>query len=148
VQIKKLCDPNVFRTIGQEMTCAPCHKKVANGLLTAGFRNVCFIKIILPPWGKVTSRDWRLFLTFRPGCRAAAVVRARGLEALYEGTPMDKLSCHLHIRLTEGEQTRLQSLMQTLGADRSSITRLAIKRLFRSPPQRKFRFRLKRGAKL
>ncbi|HVS70791.1 MAG TPA: hypothetical protein VHQ47_06025 [Phycisphaerae bacterium] len=61
---------------------------------------------------------------------------------------MDKLSHHLHIRLTEDEHERLHGLMQRVGADRSSIARLALKRLFRKPPQRRFRFRVKRGAKL
>ncbi len=61
---------------------------------------------------------------------------------------MDKLSQHLHIRLTDDEHERLQTLMQKVGADRSSIARLALKRLFRNPPVRRFRFRIKRGAKL
>jgi hypothetical protein len=61
---------------------------------------------------------------------------------------MEKLSCHLHIRLTEHEHECMQALMQRVGADRSSIARLALKRLFRKPPVRRFRFRVKRGAKL
>lgn len=61
---------------------------------------------------------------------------------------MDKLSCHLHIRLTDHDEEQLHALMQRVGADRSSIARLALKRLFRKPPVRRFRFRIKRGAKL
>ena len=61
---------------------------------------------------------------------------------------MDKLSYHLHIRLTESEQGRLDALMQRVGADRSSLARLAIKRLLRKPPQRRFRFRSRRGSKI
>lgn len=60
----------------------------------------------------------------------------------------DKFSSHLHIRITEGERDRLEELMQRVGADRSSIIRLAFKRLLRRPPVRRFRFRLRRGPKL
>ena len=61
---------------------------------------------------------------------------------------MEKLSRQLNVRLTCTEQARLDALMQTCGTDRSSIVRLALKRLFRKPPQRRFRFRIKRGARL
>ena len=61
---------------------------------------------------------------------------------------MDKLSHRLTIRLTESEHDRIESMMQEFGADRASITRLALKRLFRKPPKRRFRFRIKRGAKI
>jgi hypothetical protein len=65
-----------------------------------------------------------------------------------EYTFMDKLSHRFTIRLTENERERLQNIMQQVGADGSSITRLALKRLFRNPPTRRFRFRVKRGAKI
>ena len=60
----------------------------------------------------------------------------------------DKFSSHLHIRLTDAERERLETLMQEVGADRSSITRLAIKRLLRKPPVKRFRYRLRRGPKV
>jgi len=61
---------------------------------------------------------------------------------------MDKFSHHLHIRLTQGEHESLQAIMQRVGADRSSLARLALKRLFRKPPARRFRYRPKRGASI
>jgi len=61
---------------------------------------------------------------------------------------MDKFSHHLHIRLTQDEHESLAAIMQRVGADRSSLARLALKRLFRKPPTRRFRYRPKRGASL
>jgi hypothetical protein len=60
---------------------------------------------------------------------------------------LDKLSCYLRIRITDDENQRLDELSHGFGADRSSLVRLALKRLFRRPPMRRFRHRLKRGAK-
>jgi hypothetical protein len=61
---------------------------------------------------------------------------------------MDKHSYRFTIRLTDREREHLQRLMHRCGADGASLARLALKRLFRNPPQRRFRFRIKRGAKL
>jgi hypothetical protein len=61
---------------------------------------------------------------------------------------VEKRSSHLCIRITDEENYRLGQLAHAVGADRSSLMRLAIKRLLRNPPVRRFRFRVKRGAKL
>jgi predicted transcriptional regulator len=58
-----------------------------------------------------------------------------------------KLSEYLRIRITDDENQRLDRLAQDLSADRSSLVRLALKRMFRQPPVRRFRFRTRRGAK-
>jgi hypothetical protein len=61
---------------------------------------------------------------------------------------MDKRSLYLNFRLTEKENDRIEALIQRIGADRSTLARLALKRLLRHPPVRRFRHRVKRGPKL
>ena len=61
---------------------------------------------------------------------------------------MDKRSLYLNFRLTEKENDWIEDLVQRVGADRSTIARLAIKRLLRHPPVRRFRHRVKRGSKI
>jgi len=61
---------------------------------------------------------------------------------------MEKRSLHLNFRLTEKENLRIEALIQRVGADRSVIARLALKRLLRHPPVRRFRHRVKRGSKI
>jgi hypothetical protein len=61
---------------------------------------------------------------------------------------VDKLSHHLRIRLTEEEHHRLQQVAFKVKGDCSSVVRLALKRMFRDPPVRQFRYRPRRGAKI
>ena len=61
---------------------------------------------------------------------------------------MEKRSLNLNFRLTEKENDRIEALVQRVGADRSTIARLAIKRLLRKPPVKRFRHRVKRGSKI
>ena len=134
--------PNMYRTIGQKRTYNPRHKLQKKRLLTAIIFVVCLVIIKLRAAGIFLLRD-------RPLADSGASVRPRGrARPSYEAGGrlfMEKLSYSLTIRMTQREYERLDVLMQQVGADRSSITRLALKRLFRKPPQRRFRFRPKRG---
>lgn len=58
---------------------------------------------------------------------------------------MDKLTQVVLFRLTPEESRRVELLSRGLGAERSLLCRLAIKRLLRKPPTRRFRYRMKRS---
>jgi hypothetical protein len=140
---KKVMVPNMFRTHGGMGTCARRQKMPAKGLLTGEFSVVFWLSVQPRAAGNFPLRD-RPLADLGAGVRPGG--RARPWCEVFGSLFMEKLAHSLTIRMTQREFERLHELMQQVGADRSSITRLALKRLFRKPPQRRFRFRAKRGS--